>query len=193
MTPNIVKIPVKQLTENKGQIAGVPTNPRQWTKADVERLAKSLADTPELFEMRPCLVYEQGGKYVVIGGNMRLAAAKHNHETEVPCIVIPADTTPDKLRELVLKDNGSFGAWDFDALANEWDDLPLVEWGVDLPFVAASEDKDASEEMEEKEVRPFRYSNVLLVYPPEVHEQVAEALKKLVQIPDIEIYMQANG
>ena len=29
-----------------------------------------------------------------------------------------------------MKDNGSFGAWDYDALANEWDDLPLADWGV---------------------------------------------------------------
>jgi hypothetical protein len=29
-----------------------------------------------------------------------------------------------------MKDNGSFGAWDYDALANEWDDLPLQDWGV---------------------------------------------------------------
>jgi hypothetical protein len=26
-----------------------------------------------------------------------------------------------------------FGEYDFDALANSWDDLPLVDWGVDLP------------------------------------------------------------
>ena len=32
-----------------------------------------------------------------------------------------------------IKDNASFGDWDMDVLANAWDDLPLVDWGVDLP------------------------------------------------------------
>ena len=36
----------------------------------------------------------------------------------------------DKLKEIVIKDNGAFGAWDWDALANEWDDLDLTAWGV---------------------------------------------------------------
>jgi hypothetical protein len=34
------------------------------------------------------------------------------------------------MKEIVLKDNGSWGAWDFDELANKWDDLPLTDWGV---------------------------------------------------------------
>ena len=36
----------------------------------------------------------------------------------------------EKLREIVIKDNGAFGSWDYDMLANEWDDLPLSDWGV---------------------------------------------------------------
>lgn len=126
----IVNIKVTKLAANTGQVAGLPTNPRQWTAKDVERLARSLDETPELFDARPCLVYPYGDRFVVLGGNMRLAAAKHNGAKEVPCIVFPADTPADKLREIVVKDNGAFGAWDFDALANEWDDLPLVDWGV---------------------------------------------------------------
>ena len=126
----IVNIKVSKLAANTGQVAGLPTNPRQWTAKDVERLARSLAETPELFDARPCLVYPYGDRFVVLGGNMRLSAAKHNGAKEVPCIVFPADTPADKLREIVVKDNGAFGAWDFDALANEWDDLPLVDWGV---------------------------------------------------------------
>lgn len=126
----IVNIKVTKLAANTGQVAGLPTNPRQWTAKDVERLARSLAETPELFDARPCLVYPYGDRFVVLGGNMRLAAAKHNGAKEVPCIVFPADTPADKLREIVVKDNGAFGAWDFDALANEWDDLPLTDWGV---------------------------------------------------------------
>jgi DNA modification methylase len=44
--------------------------------------------------------------------------------------VLPEDTPAEKLKEIVIKDNGTFGAWDFDLLANQWDDLPLATWGV---------------------------------------------------------------
>ena len=130
MSMDIVRLKCSQLLVNEGQVEGLPTNPRSWTKADIDRLARSLEETPELFEARPCIVYPYGDKYIVLGGNMRLTAAKTLKYKDVPCIVIPAETPIDKLKEIVIKDNGAFGAWDFDELANKWDDLPLTDWGV---------------------------------------------------------------
>lgn len=37
-------------------------------------------------------------------------------------------------REIIIRDNVSNGAWDMDALANEWDNIKLAEWGVDISF-----------------------------------------------------------
>ena len=127
---DIVKIRTSRIEANKGQIEGLPKNPRQWTKGDVERIARSLEETPELFEARPVLVYPHGDKFVALGGNLRLEGAKKNGLMEVPCIIFDEGTDVEKLKEIVIKDNGSFGSWDFDDLANEWDDLPLVEWGA---------------------------------------------------------------
>ena len=124
------RIKLTDLVLNEGQIAGLPTNPRQWTKTELDKLKKSLKETPELLEARGILVYPWEGKYLVLGGNMRLSALKSLKAKDVPCIVFPEDTPIDKLKEVVIKDNGSFGAWDFDQLANEWGDLPLVDWGV---------------------------------------------------------------
>ena len=124
------RIAIGKLTPNKGQIEGLPANPRQWTQTDIDRIARSLRETPELFEMRPCIVYPHGDKFVILGGNLRYTGAKANKDKDVPCIVIPEDTPVEKLREIVVKDNGSFGQWDYDMLANEWDDLPLQDWGV---------------------------------------------------------------
>lgn len=126
----IVKIKVSQLSANTGQLESLPANPRQWTRDELHRLAASLLETPELFEARPCLVYPHEEKYIVLGGNFRLAASRENNTKEVPCIVFPAETPVEKLKEIVIKDNGAFGSWDYDALGNEWDDLPLTEWGV---------------------------------------------------------------
>ena len=126
----VTRLKLSDLEPNIGQVEGLPINPRQWSKGDVESLAKSLLETPELFEARPIIAVPYGGKYVILGGNMRYEASKVNKAEDVPAIVFPEDTSLEKMREIVIKDNGSFGSWDYDALANEWDDLPLADWGV---------------------------------------------------------------
>lgn len=142
----IVKLKCSALEPNTGQVNGLPMNPRQWTATDVNTIAASLEETPELFEARPLLVYPQEGKYVILGGNLRFEGAKHNKMEEVPCIIFPEDTPIEKLKEIVIKDNGAFGSWDYDALANEWDDLPLTEWGV-----PAWDSEEVDEEMTDEE------------------------------------------
>lgn len=124
------RIKVNELLPNTGQIEGLPSNPRQWTKDEMARLKKSIEETPELLEARGAIVYPYGGKYIVLGGNMRLSAVKSLGWKDMPCVVLPEGTSVEKLKEIVIKDNGSFGEWDMDALANDWDDLPLSDWGV---------------------------------------------------------------
>ena len=47
--------------------------------------------------------------------------------------VIHAESlTEEEKREFIIKDNSSFGAWDWDVLANEWDAEQLDDWGVDV-------------------------------------------------------------
>lgn len=160
------RIKLTDLVLNEGQIAGLPTNPRQWTKTELNKLKKSLQETPELLEARGILVYPWEGKYLVLGGNMRLSALKALKAKDAPCIVFPEDTPIDKLKEVVIKDNGSFGEWDFDQLANEWSDLPLTDWGV--PVWETDEAKDVivngdGEEQEQEEKRGKVFDSRLLV------------------------------
>ena len=124
------RIKLADLAPNKGQIPGLPSNPRQWTRTEIDKIAKSLKETPELFEARPIIVTPYEGKYIILGGNLRYEGCKANKDKDAPCIVFPETTPVEKMKEIVVKDNGAFGSWDFDALANEWDDLPLVDWGV---------------------------------------------------------------
>lgn len=35
-------------------------------------------------------------------------------------------------KEFIIADNASFGEWDYDKLANEWDDNDLISWGLDV-------------------------------------------------------------
>lgn len=109
-----------------------PDNPRVIKDAAFKRLVKSLADCPSLFEARPLICSNRTGKFIILGGNMRFMAAKDLEYTQVPVILMP-ELTEEQEREIAIKDNGDFGEWDFDALANFWSELPLADWGVNLP------------------------------------------------------------
>jgi hypothetical protein len=95
-----------------------------------KRLVASVREFPQMLDIRPLVV---DADMVVLGGNMRLKACREAGLTAVPVVIADA-LTPDQRREFVIKDNASFGAWDWDALANEWSDLPLADWGIDVPW-----------------------------------------------------------
>ena len=131
-------LPLSVLELNEGQLDWLPRNPRTWTQEDIDRTAASIREDEDFLEDRPLLVVPNGvqsGKmhYIVFAGNLRHEGAIAAGLTEVPCVVYYA-TNPDQdfdtIKRRAMKDNGSFGSWDFDALANEWDDLPLADWGV---------------------------------------------------------------
>ena len=123
---------VSALSQNNGQLSWLPKNPRQWTQTDIDNTARSIAEDEDFLEDRPLLVVPDGKKYVVFAGNLRLTAAKKEGLTELPCVVYYPDTDEDHLtvKRRAMKDNGTFGAWDWDELANNWDDLPLTDWGI---------------------------------------------------------------
>ena len=131
---NIKDISISKLEVNKGQIEGLPKNPRFIRDERYQALVKSIEDAPEMLRLRELLVVEHGKKFVVIGGNMRLRACKDLGHKTVPCKVLPADTPVEKLREYAIKDNNGFGEDDWDVLANEWDAAELQEWGMELPM-----------------------------------------------------------
>ena len=111
------------------QIKLNPGNPRRISEKDMERLVKSLTEFPEMMDIREIVVDED---MMVLGGNMRTLALRKAGAKECVAKVVTGLTAEQK-REFVIKDNGSMGEWDFDLLANNWSDLPLDDWGVDLP------------------------------------------------------------
>lgn len=127
------EIPVARLRPNTGQLPGIPRNPRTWSREQLGLLAQSLEDTPELFAARGCLCAMADDYAVVIGGNMRLAAAREVGLQTVPCIVYVKDTDAAVLRSVAIKDNGSFGDWDFESLMAEWPEFDFAACGIDVP------------------------------------------------------------
>ena len=129
---------------NTGQIPGLPPNPREWTDLELKRLAKSMKGTPELVEARGCIVVPYEGRYVVLGGNLRLAAAKYLKWPDIMCAILPEGTKVSKLKEIVLKDNSSFGSWDLSLLRKDWAEFDFGDWGIDVTWDTAGPAPDAS-------------------------------------------------
>lgn len=47
-------------------------------------------------------------------------------------IIDASELSEDERRQFIIKDNTSFGQWDYDALANKWDSAQLGDWGMDV-------------------------------------------------------------
>lgn len=47
-------------------------------------------------------------------------------------IINAAELSEDERKEFIIKDNVSFGSWDMDMLANEWNAKDLDDWGADV-------------------------------------------------------------
>lgn len=140
------KIRLSKLQTNNGQIEGLPKNPRFIKDGRFDKLIKSVSDSPEFMNYRPLLVFPFDGKYVCVGGNMRLRACIALKWKEVPCEVLPEDTPIEKLREYAIKDNVAFGNDDWDLLTNEWDEQELDDWGVEWQGVETETEEEAEAE-----------------------------------------------
>lgn len=137
-----MKLPINKLLLNSGQIQDVPKNPRGVKDKQYEYLLKSLREDPDFLNHKPLHVYPHGDKFVVLGGNQRLRACRELGYKEVPVTIYDVETPVETLRRRVVIDNSNYGEWDMDALANEWSDEPLEEWGVDLKL---GEDDDTDQ------------------------------------------------
>ena len=133
---------INLLTPNKGQIEGLPKNPRFINDTKFSQLIKSIQDDPEMMELRECLVYPFKNEYIIIGGDKRYRACLKLGYEKVPCKIIPENTPIEKLRAYVIKDNVSSGENDWDILANEWNQDELVNWGVEIPVFTSKNETE---------------------------------------------------
>lgn len=162
-----MKVKLKDLQPN-------PNNPRYITDEKFEKLKKSIKDFPEMLNLRPIVVDDD---MVVLGGNMRLKALTDLGIDEVE-IIKAKDLTEEQKAEFIIKDNVGFGDWDWDMLANEWDNTQLGEWGMDIwNSEENSLDDFFNEEVEQEEEKEG--VTIVLNYTEEDGEKVKEALLKV--------------
>ena len=112
-----------------------------------------------------------------------------------------SELTEAEQKEFIIADNASFGEWDYDALANEWDAEDLNSWGVDVwrpdavqfggaPEPAADETIDPTAlppELQGVDINPddlpkiegsdeTLMERVIIVYPKEREGEIASLL-----------------
>ena len=117
-----------------------PKNPRLIRNEKYLEQKKSIEETPEMMDLRPVIIDEDD---IILGGHQRWRACKELGWKDVPVMQYTREkhlksesfTKFNKTYELVcaeivIKDNTHYGEFDYDILANEWDYLPLTEYGV---------------------------------------------------------------
>lgn len=165
-------LPLSLLDENSGQIDGLPQNPREITKENFELLKQNVEEYPELLNYELLKVYPLDGRYVVIGGNMRLRTLRDDGCSETLCYVLDEATDSERLMAYTILDNASFGRWDWEKLLKDWDVTMLPQWGLNLPTYEDS-DLDGLFDTEEKED-----TDKLTVVIPESLADMKKAIKE---------------
>ena len=119
---------VEELKVNKA-------NPRQIRDEKFKKLKKSVKEFPKMMELRPIVIDDDG---TILGGNMRFRALLELGYKEIPDSWVrkASELTDEEKQRFIIEDNVEFGEWDYDKLANEWDDELLNEWGLELPTIS---------------------------------------------------------
>ena len=184
-------ISITCLEPNEGQIVGIPKNPRYLKGEEHDKLKKSLKDSPELLQYKPLMVYAiEGGKFVVICGNMRLRICQelHNEGVEgfdaLPCFILNKDVPIAKIKEYAIKDNVQAGNWDWDELANgDWEVEDLQDWGVDCSFLGNDDEgTDIDALFEDAQNTESKAKEIKLsVHIPQELEEKLEEIKEAIK------------
>jgi hypothetical protein len=157
----VQKINIQKITSNAN-------NPRLIKDNKFKKLVKSIKEFPEMLRIRPIVVDENN---VVLGGNMRLRACKEAGLKEVWIEKIE-NFTEEQKQEFIVKDNVGFGDWDWDILANKWDNIKLGEWGMDVWQPEKDFDLNSFFEEDTTEKEKENTNKIILEYNEEDYNKV---------------------
>jgi DNA modification methylase len=131
------------------QVKNNPNNPRVIKDHDFYVLVNSIKTTPGFMEFRPVIIDYNN---MVLCGNQRLRACVYLGHKEIWTDLFtqekademnkeaqkegrPTKTYLEYCKAITIVDNTHAGTWDWDILANEWEQTELEGWGLDgFPF-----------------------------------------------------------
>lgn len=163
-----------------------PDNPRIIKSDKFKKLVASISQFPEMLEARPIVV---DPNMFVLGGNMRLKACRAAGIATVPVYVAGWDEV--KSREFIIKDNASFGEWDWDMLANNWEIQDLSDWGIDIPASYFDSDVEPQFDINTQHEQIDSYLNnnikqITLYFDNDQYQYVVQRLESLMATMKVE-------
>ena len=203
------EIALSRVSENEA-------NPREITQANFQKLVQSIIVFPRMLTLRPIVVDETfhalGGnmrlkalQHIVTMSEdriqMKLEAEQRLSEEEqsllmeywkgwqkqpTVTVVSASDLTESQKKEFMIKDNLSFGNWDFNDLANRWDSDRLKNWGVvcfdngDIRGLFDRVDKSATEQ--EKSPQNENLAKITIKIPKELADAKDEIMGGLQEL-----------
>jgi DNA modification methylase len=111
------EIPLKDLKNH-------PKNPRQIGKEQFQRLG-NLINKFGLID-KPIVNHD----YTIIGGHQRVKYFKSQKAKKVECWVADRQLSDEEIDELCIGLNLHQGTWDYDIMANQWDPIDLLKYGL---------------------------------------------------------------
>lgn len=164
------------MLKNISEIKPNPENPRTIEDSKFKLLVESIKAFPEMLKLRPIVVNED---LQVLGGNMRLKACKEAGLEKVN-ISIAKGLSEAQQKEFIIKDNASYGVWDWEMLTTDWDSQELQDWGLDIPEFPEIEDfSDKNSEIDIDEIEDKM--SITLNYTQEEYFKVSEQLRAIAQ------------
>lgn len=119
-----------------------PNNPRTITKQKYKELVESIERSPHFMTLHPLIVNEDR---MILSGNNRYRACKELFWKEIPANIFTKAnhkkskaftkykrTYEECCDEIIIKTNTHAGEFDMAILANTWDTVELLTYGVDV-------------------------------------------------------------
>jgi len=178
LKPMIKKVKITEVITN-------PNNPRLIKDDKFKKLVNSIQEFPDMLNVRPIVVNTD---MVVLGGNMRLKAIKEAGIKEINVEIV--DWNEQQQKEFIIKDNASFGEWDWSDLANNWDSEELTDWGVDIIGFSNVEDLGENFSLPNGDKSPFQQMTFTLA--DEQAEQIKNAIEEIKRTEEYK-YVETMG
>lgn len=103
-------------------------NPRIFTEKGMKDLENSIKSVGFF---QPIVANLDG---TILSGHARLLKLKELGETEIDVMLPDRNLTEKQEEEILVRANANTaGKWDFDILANQFEDFELTEWGLEIP------------------------------------------------------------
>jgi len=159
-------------------------NPRTITDLQLSRLIRSLKEMPEMIELRPLVVNESN---VVLGGNMRLKALEKMGREQIPVIRLSGLTKEQEV-EFVVKDNLSYGEWNWDSVVSEYSTESLTGWGITPPSTFYDDDEEPEWDVEDNTNNVIK--QITLKYLGDEYKEVVEMLTSIQNRQDLKSFTE---